>query len=184
MAAPASEVELALRVRDAQRGRFHDATHWVFACRMRDGSFRFDDDGEPSGTAGRPVLAAIEGRGLFDAVVVVTRYFGGTRLGTGGLARAYGQAAAAVLAALRVEHMVRATRVRIGFPYADTGTVVRLIDACGGQRLEEEYGEAVELLAVIPSDAAAVFARQVRDGTAGRASARPVQEGVLIPLRP
>ena len=73
-----------------------------FAYRLGPGGdqFRFGDDGEPSGSAGRPILRQIEGRHLTDTVVVVTRYFGGTKLGVGGLIRAYGDAAAAVLEAV------------------------------------------------------------------------------------
>ncbi len=71
------------------RRRFHDATHHVLAARLAAGAELLDDDGEPSGTGGRPVLDALAGSGLTDAAVVVTRYFGGTKLGTGPLARAY-----------------------------------------------------------------------------------------------
>lgn len=184
VAQPASDIERALRVRDAERARYHDATHWVFACRLHDGTWRFDDDGEPSGTGGRPVLAAIESRELSDVVVVVTRYFGGTKLGTGGLARAYGEAAAAVLANLPVQLMVPATHVRIRFPYADTGTVVRLVEGCGGQRLDEAYDEAAELVVAIPSALVPVFVLRVRDDTAGRASARALRVEMLIPGGP
>ncbi len=84
------------------RRRFHDATHHVLAARLAAGTELLDDDGEPSGTGRRPVLDALAGSGLTDAAVVVTRYFGGTKLGTGPLARAYATAAAQALGTAKI----------------------------------------------------------------------------------
>ncbi len=118
---------------DAVRERAPKATHYCSAFRLgRHGDdFHYDDDGEPSGTAGRPILQQIDARGLTNTIVVVTRYFGGTELGTGGLARAYGNAAAAALdRAPIVEHVVR-TPIRLRFAYDDTApaqTVLRKFD--------------------------------------------------------
>ena len=106
----------------AVRSREHKATHHCSAFRVgRDGqTFHYDDDGEPSGTAGSPILRQIDARDLTNTLVVVTRYFGGTKLGTGGLARAYGTAAAAALdRATIVERVVRVP-VRLRYDYDDT----------------------------------------------------------------
>ena len=91
-AGSAEEVE---KIVAARRKKYHDASHHCYAYRLGPGgeTFRINDDGEPSGTGGRPILAAIDREGLTDTLVMVTRYFGGIKLGTGGLARAYGQAA-------------------------------------------------------------------------------------------
>ena len=88
LAAPAESDAEARLFRDGERARFHDATHHVWAFRGSTGEERWDDDGEPAGTGGRPILAAIDSSRVFNVVVVVTRWFGGTKLGTGGLARA------------------------------------------------------------------------------------------------
>lgn len=78
---------------DYVRKKYSDATHNVYAYRLYDGTNKCSDDREPSGTAGVPVLEVIKGENLYDVIVVVTRYFGGVKLGTGGLARAYSQSA-------------------------------------------------------------------------------------------
>ena len=113
----------------AVRAREHKATHHCSAYRLGVGgdTFRYDDDGEPSGTAGRPILRQMDAHGLTNTLVVVTRYFGGTELGTGGLARAYGDAAAAALEqADRVSRVVR-TPVQIRYEYNDTAPAERVL---------------------------------------------------------
>ncbi|MCA9739293.1 MAG: YigZ family protein, partial [Gemmatimonadetes bacterium] len=98
---PVSDAAQADAAVDAARAAFPDARHHCFAWRVgaRGDTFRFGDDGEPAGSAGRPILQHLEGLDVTDAVLVVTRYFGGTKLGVGGLIRAYGGAAAAALEA-------------------------------------------------------------------------------------
>lgn len=183
LARPATSMKAALEIRDHERRRLHDATHWVWACRLRAGDSRFDDDGEPSGTGGRPILSSIDGRGVVDVVVVVTRYFGGTKLGTGGLARAYGSAAERVLDELPVRHMLEAEQVELRFPYPDTGTVQRLVERHEGRRLGEAFGEKVVLTAAIPSDRLDDFTARLRDATADRVSARSMRVTMLVPVR-
>lgn len=106
----------------AVRSREHDATHHCTAYRLgvEGDDFRYNDDGEPSGTAGPPILRQIDARGLTNTLVVVTRYFGGTELGTGGLMRAYGDAADAALAQAPVAERVVRVPVRLRFAYDDT----------------------------------------------------------------
>jgi uncharacterized YigZ family protein len=103
------------------------------------------DDGEPSGTAGRPALAVLQGSGLGDAAVVVTRYFGGTKLGTGGLVRAYGDAVRAVLAVTPRAQRVAAHTAMIALPYPLFEQVKLLIGRCNGQILEEQFAADVTL---------------------------------------
>lgn len=126
-AAPVCDPEQALSfVREASDPR---ARHNCFAWRLPDGSMRTNGDGEPGGTAGPPILAAIDGAGLVGVACVVSRYRldGGAKLGTGGLVRAYGSAAEACLAAASV--VVREPRVVMSVRYtpADTGTVYALL---------------------------------------------------------
>lgn len=111
------------------REREHNATHHCTGYRLgvEGDDARYNDDGEPSGTAGPPILRQIEARNLTNVLVVVTRYFGGTELGTGGLARAYGNAAAAALnRASLVERIVR-TPVRLRFDYDDTAPAEQVL---------------------------------------------------------
>lgn len=125
--------DVEARVR-AVREREHKATHHCLAYRLgpEGDPARYDDDGEPSGTAGAPILRRIDGRGLTNTLVVVTRHFGGTELGTGGLARAYGDAADAALDRAAIGERVVRTPVRLRFAYDDTApaeAVVRRFDA-------------------------------------------------------
>ena len=113
------------------RRAHHDATHEAFAWRLGAGdaaSVRASDAGEPAGTAGRPILSAIESAGVTDAAVAVVRYFGGTKLGTGGLARAYRGAAERALEGAGAETVYDTVRLEVRCPHARTGAVRRLLD--------------------------------------------------------
>lgn len=123
------------------------ATHHCSAYRLgRAGDdFRYDDDGEPSGTAGQPILRQIDARDLTNTLVVVTRYFGGTKLGTGGLVRAYGDAAAAALdQASIVERIVR-TSVRVRFEYGDTSPAQQVIQQFDTDIQDSTYTDVTTL---------------------------------------
>ena len=129
------------------REREPKATHHCSAYRLgRNGDdFRYDDDGEPSGTAGRPILRQIDARQLTNTLVVVTRYFGGTELGTGGLVRAYGDAASAALdRAPFVEHVVRTT-IRLRFAYDDTSPAQRVLQQFDAEVQDSEYTDVTTL---------------------------------------
>lgn len=179
---PVSSLAGAAAAREAERRRFHDATHHVFAGRLAGGDARFDDDGEPSGTGGHPVLRAIESTGLRDVVVVVTRYYGGTKLGTGGLARAYGAVAAEALALTPSRRMVHGRRLSLTFGYEDTGIVSRLLDRAGAVRLEEVYGDDVVLEIALSAPQTEQFVRELVDSTAGRAVVVVRAGEMLLPL--
>jgi uncharacterized YigZ family protein len=149
-AAPASTVEEAKEFTARIRHEFQDASHHVSAYVVGYGSTLVShshDDGEPSGTAGRPALAVIQGSGLGDVVVVVTRYFGGTKLGAGGLVRAYGDAVRAVLEILPRARRVLAHTVRItvGYPLFERTRLA--IAAHGGQLVSTEYSLDVTVTA-------------------------------------
>ncbi|MBN1449276.1 MAG: YigZ family protein [Bacteroidetes bacterium] len=123
------------------RTMHHSATHHCFAWRMgmdRE-DFRYSDDGEPSGTAGKRILGSIDREGLTDVGIVVVRYFGGTKLGVGGLARAYSDAADAVLAACRIEERFITDDLAIVFPYDMTSQVHHVIELHDVEVLEREY---------------------------------------------
>ncbi|GMQ82290.1 MAG: YigZ family protein [Rhodothermia bacterium] len=123
--------------------REHSATHHCMAYRMgpEGAEFRFNDDGEPSGTAGRPILRQIEAADLTNTMVVVTRYYGGKRLGTGGLIRAYGNAASDALSLATVQTVVQRDTVRATFAYNDTSPAMRVINKYDAEIRSTDYGE-------------------------------------------
>ncbi|MCA9727583.1 MAG: YigZ family protein [Candidatus Eisenbacteria bacterium] len=121
----ATMAEAEALVHDVSR-KYHDATHHCRAVRLGppEGPFeRGDDDGEPSGTAGTPILGALRRADIFDALIVVTRYFGGTKLGTGGLVRAYGDAARSALEVAPPRTIWREAVLTLVFAYEDVGVV-------------------------------------------------------------
>jgi uncharacterized YigZ family protein len=138
--------EFVRRIRD----EFAEATHNVPAYLIGHGASvvaHCGDNGEPSGTAGRPVLAVLRGSGLGDVVVVVTRYFGGTKLGTGGLVRAYGDAAREVLDALPRAIRVPTHIVVMTLPYTLFERARQLIGDHGGEILDESFADEVTITA-------------------------------------
>lgn len=154
------------------RSRFHDARHHCWAYRLGDDGdlFRSSDDGEPSSSAGRPILNQIEGHDLTDIVVVVTRYFGGTKLGVGGLARAYGTAAAEALERAKIRIVTVTRAFTIDYPYEYSGEVQRLLSLEGISPLLAEYGAAVRVRIAVPVGRVDEFLVRLRDATSGRAS--------------
>jgi len=122
-----------------------DATHHCWALRLfAENRARSSDAGEPSGTAGKPILAAIEGADLHDVAVVVVRWYGGIKLGTGGLSRAYRDTAAQTLQNATVVDRYVYTRIRVNVPFDALGQIYRLIDAPNVLLAEERYGEVYE----------------------------------------
>jgi len=144
-----------------------DATHHCSAYRIDADTFRYDDDGEPSRTAGPPLLRQIDALGLVQTLVVVTRYYGGTNLGTGGLIRAYGQSAAAALAAASVATRVRKVRVHLRFAYPDTGPVMRVLDRFDAAMVERSYGQETRLQVAVRAGAVPNFRTAFVEATKG-----------------
>jgi uncharacterized YigZ family protein len=171
-AAPvAGEAEAETLVAAARRDH-PDARHHCSAWRLRpEGAvFRADDDGEPSGSAGRPILREIEGRGLVDAAVVVVRYFGGVKLGVGGLVRAYAAAAAGALEAAGVRTVAVTRRVRVTHGYELSGAVSGAAAAMGLAPEASEYGAEVRVEFEVPVARLDAFLREIADRTAGQAT--------------
>jgi uncharacterized YigZ family protein len=126
---------------DALRREHYNATHHCFAWRIgyEGTDFRYSDDGEPSGTAGRRILGAIDRLGLTDVGIVVVRYFGGTKLGVGGLARAYTDASDAVLSRCVIERRHLTDTFLITFPYDVTSQVHHVLELHGVEVLDRAY---------------------------------------------
>ena len=147
-AAPVFSVDEAKAFIKRIKQEFSDATHNVPAFVVGFGpavTAHCNDDGEPSGTAGRPALAVLQGSGLGDVAVVVTRYFGGTKLGTGGLVRAYGDAVKAVLAELPRAEKVPTHTVLLALPYNLFERVKLLVAAWNGRILDETFAADITL---------------------------------------
>lgn len=164
-----TEAEAEARL-EAVRRREHAATHHCWALRLgTDGQrFRSSDDGEPSGTAGLPILRQIDARELTDVLVVVTRYYGGTKLGTGGLVRAYGEAAAAVLEEARVRVRLERVPLRLRFAYDDTSPAMHVLHAFEAEIAEQHYGEATELVVLVRRSRAGALREAFTEALGGR----------------
>ena len=145
-----------------------DATHNCWAYRIG-AEFRSSDDGEPSGTAGRPILAAIEGQGYDHVVVVVTRWYGGIKLGVGGLVRAYGGAAAECLRAAERRPLLAMQVLWLACPFEDLGNVHAALAPHSALKLGEAFDAAgVTLQLRLPVQRVAALKNHLRDATRNR----------------
>ncbi|MFC1556364.1 YigZ family protein [candidate division KSB1 bacterium] len=150
------------------RKRYHDATHHCYAyCigRGDDQRERFHDDGEPSGTAGRPILTVLKSMELTDIICVVIRHYGGTKLGVGGLARAYTDAVQAAVGAATVVTQTAKKELGLEFPYELTGAVERHVAECADAVLHREFGESPRITCAVRESRIEDFKRQFRDIT-------------------
>jgi len=155
----------------------HDASHHCYAYRLgfgREEVVRSSDAGEPSGTAGRPILESITTRGLTDVVVVVTRYFGGVKLGTGGLGRAYRECAGKVLDAAETVQKVLTQEWSLRFDYPLTGEVGAVLERHGARVVDQQFGEEVALTVTVRRGRAAVLREALIAAGRGRIE---VEEG-------
>jgi len=166
---PASGMKLALGEVQRLREQFPDATHHCWAWRGdHEDLFRYSDDGEPVGSAGRPILNAMIGRRLVNIVVVVVRYYGGTKRGTGGLVRAYGGAAAAALEQSVVVETPLMAGVRVECAYDKVGGIQALLKTFEGAELRSDYGVKVALQLEVPKGQEQEFIRAARDLCSGQ----------------
>lgn len=146
----------------------HSATHHVFAYRLRERNFaRYNDDGEPSGTAGLPVLDILERGDITDAIIVVSRWFGGTLLGTGGLVRAYSTAAKMAVEAAGVVEMGLAGIYTLNITYGDYDKVIRMARETGVIIDDSQFSEEVSLQLIATDLVAAEFSDKLRELTRG-----------------
>ena len=153
------------------RGHHPTATHNVPAFIIGHGNSiitHCSDDGEPSGTAGRPALAVLQGSGLGNVSVVVTRYFGGTLLGTGGLVRAYGDAVREVLKGVKFAALLPATTLMFVTPYRLYDQVLRLIEAHNGQVLDTAFLEEITVTVRFKDEEVEAFSGQLSNLSAGQ----------------
>ena len=146
------------------------ATHNCWAYRIGQ-QYRFNDDGEPSGTAGKPILQAIDGQGLDETLVVVTRWFGGIKLGAGGLVRAYGGCAAECLRTAAKAALVETVGVEFFLPFAALPLLHARLAEFGAQKLAEVFaGSGARLSLRLPRDHVEALRGLVADATRGRST--------------
>ncbi len=169
---PVSSEEEALRFIEETRKKYWDARHHCFAYVVgeRGEIQRFSDDGEPGGTAGKPILEVLSGEGISDAAIVVTRYFGGTLLGTGGLVRAYGAAAKAGILASVVIDKIPGIRLFISTDYTGLGKIQYLLGQRGITVLDTVYTDKVEMEILVPEREKEQVKTEITEGTNGQAA--------------
>lgn len=179
---PVESEEEALAFLEEMRKKYWDARHncYAYVLGAKGETVRFGDDGEPGGTAGRPMLEVLLGEGIRNVAVVVTRYFGGVLLGTGGLVRAYTQAVKAGLEQARTAWMRCGCRLNVKTDYNGVGKILYLL----GQREIEvehaEYGETVCLQITAPRELKGALRREIAEATNGRAVVELVGETYYI----
>lgn len=166
---PVETEEAARGCIEAMKKRYHDARHNCWCYRLKSGTERYSDDGEPQGTAGQPMLAVFQKEGVTDAVCVVTRYFGGILLGAGGLARAYTQSAKDALDAAGVSVVRRWVELAVPCSYALFERVKLEAENCGGALGEPEYAAEVTVRVLLPEERVEDFISRMTDLTAGKA---------------
>ena len=176
-----SSEEEALRILEETRKRYYDARHhcYAYVLGIREDTVKCSDDGEPQKTAGVPILNVIRGAGLSDVLVVVTRYFGGTLLGTGGLQRAYTKAASAAVEDGGVLKKSPAIRYGISASYTDFGKIRYYLNEAGLAVSDEVYSDGVACGVSVPFEKEGGFLKKITDITAGRAKLERLEEVYL-----
>jgi len=166
-----TSVDEAKAILNAVRAEMPDASHHVHAYRVGYGNSVIEslsDDGEPSGTAGPPVMAVLRGSDIGDIIVIVTRYFGGTKLGTGGLVRAYGDAAREGLKTLKTEEKIEKKLLGIETSYSLYEQIKRMIAQHNGVIDDESFAGEVTIMAIFPVDDIEPFTADLTELSAGR----------------
>jgi uncharacterized YigZ family protein len=183
---PVFSVDEARAFTQRIKAEFPDATHHVPVFLIGHGASEIahcSDAGEPSGTAGRPALAVLRGSGLGDVAVVVTRYFGGTKLGTGGLVRAYSESVRMVIEAVPRAEKVLTHTVMLAFPYTYLERVRLLVAAQSGEVLDEAFTADVTLSARLRVEKLPSFQDAISELTNGKVHAEIIEtKEILMPL--
>ena len=170
-ASPARTEEEARAFIEKIRAYHSDANHNVSAYVINDGrnfAVRYDDDGEPKGSAGKPVLKVIQNKGLSNVVVVVTRYFGGIKLGYGGLVKAYSETASLAIENAGIVEVYETERFQVTFPYSLFHTVKEAIEKAGARVVGENYSDNVTFTVETRKGEAEGLMELLKERTKGR----------------
>lgn len=163
--------EQVAAILEAVRKKYWDARHncHAFVIGENNEITRCSDDGEPSGTAGKPILEVITGAGVHNCLVVVTRYFGGTLLGTGGLVRAYTKAAKDSLSNSRLARLVQGEEYSIVTDYNSIGKIQYIVPQFNAKITDSVYTDKVEVFVEVVKEDSKALLNQITEGTGGRA---------------
>jgi uncharacterized YigZ family protein len=171
-AVPVKSAEDADNILNGWRKKYYDSTHIGWARKLGpppDGEERSDDDGEPHGSTGPPILNAIKGADLWDVLVGVVRYYGGTKLGVGGLIRAYGGCAALALESAKIRTIEITSTLSVEVPHDRAGAVYALAEKAGAKVAQPEYTiDGLVIKATILTSHSENFIDSIREATAGR----------------
>lgn len=175
---PVSSQQEVREILKSQKQKYADATHvcHAFICGKKAEIMGMSDDGEPGGTAGRPMLDILKGSGCTNILITVTRWFGGTLLGTGGLVHAYGDGARGVLGSTETEELVEKREFEILCDYQQYNVVKKALEEFTVSAMSEEFGENVRVGASVPLSEFPRLASSVFDRTNGKVAATPLGE--------
>ena len=168
---PVRSEEEALKFIEAMKKKYWNATHncYAYVIGKNHELQRCSDDGEPGGTAGKPMLDVLIGEEIHNAAIVVTRYFGGTLLGTGGLVRAYSAAAKQGLASSVIITKIPGVKLQLTTDYAGLGKIQYILGLRGIKILDSVYTDQVEAAILVPLDVLEAVKAEIREGTNGQA---------------
>lgn len=168
---PVESEEEALAFLEEMKKKYWDARHNCFAFVIGSNNEiqRFSDDGEPQGTAGKPILETLLNENLHNTLIVVTRYFGGTLLGTGGLVRAYGQSSKEGIRNSVIQKVCEGISFKLTVDYNSIGKIKYIMGQMGITDAQEEYGQNVVLSILMKKDEYNEFNTKVTDATGGKA---------------
>ena len=175
---PVSSEEEALARLDEIRKLHHDATHNCWAYNLRGGIMRFSDDGEPGGTAGMPIMDTLIRSETLDAIIIVTRYFGGILLGSGGLVRAYSKSASDALSSAGVLQMLPCSEIEFFVDYSRYGGIEGFVRSNSTVKNTESL-DNIRFNCLVPFDDAEGFIAEIIERTDGRSSPKIISEEYL-----
>lgn len=172
----ASEEEVQLHLAEVKKREF-TANHHCYAWRMGlddDEVWRVNDDGEPAGTAGKPIYQVLVGQNITNILVVVTRYFGGTKLGKGGLIRAYGGVVQELLPLVKKEPFIPMSTLECQCSFEHANLVYRLVETFEARIESQDYGESVTIVISLKKDQTDAFAWELHELSHGTIKAHPL----------
>ncbi|SFM43344.1 IMPACT family protein [Methanolobus profundi] len=174
-ASPVRDENEAKEFIDLVKSKHNDANHNVSAYLINSNNvlaMKYDDDGEPSGSSGKPVFKVLEMKELSNVVVVVSRYFGGIKLGFGGLSRAYREAAVEAIENAGIMEVHERTRIVIRSGYPDIDTVTKLVEGAAGSIIKTDYSDVVDLVVEVDSEMAEDLIEKIINVTSNRVTVK------------
>lgn len=168
---PVTSEEEATEILEQVKKQYWDARHhcWAYVIGETQPMERFSDDGEPSGTAGKPILEVIRGQALTNTLIVVTRYFGGTLLGTGGLVRAYTKASQEAVSVSTIITRIRGFKLKVTTDYTGIGKIQYILGQKGIPLLDSVYTDKVEIFVLVSEKEERSLVAEITEGTNGQA---------------